>query len=301
MKRLLKASVLGAGLIVGATLCAQQAEQTLTQRAAAAAASADWPLAQQLYTELTAAEAENAAAWQQLGVATLNSGGDGDAAIAAFEKARELGFNPAFCLYGITRAHALAGDREAMLRSLTELADLGPSLAVLNGLNNNTAFAELREQPEFQAQLQRLTPCTSAKYREFDFWIGHWQVVNPQEQPVGSNTISTILDGCALTESWTSALGGKGFSINYYDNATDSWTQTYRDNTGVIANWPDLRGGLRDGAMVLENRDNPQSYSRWTWTRINADKVRQMAEVSSDGGENWQVVWDSYYLRVTTE
>ena len=140
-------------------------------------------------------------------------------------------------------------------------------------------------------------PCTADEYRQFDFWLGDWEVQNPQGQVVGENTITSRLNGCMLTEEWESVRGGQGFSINYYDNVKGTWTQTYRDSTGNIAQWPDLVGGIQDGKMVLESVPGAEPMARWIWTPVEKDKVRQMAEVSNDGGETWQVVWDSYYVR----
>lgn len=140
-------------------------------------------------------------------------------------------------------------------------------------------------------------PCSAPEYRQFDFWIGKWEVQNPDGKVVGKNTIRKRLDGCMLTEEWEGVAGGKGFRINYYDDQQDTWTQTYRDNRGRIASWPDLVGGVRDGAMVLESVAGGEPMSRWAWTPISKKKVRQMAEVSEDGGQTWKIVWDSYYIR----
>ena len=46
-----------------------------------------------------------------------------------------------------------------------------------------------------------------AIYRQFDFWIGDWEVFNPQDQRVGSNRIDKVLGGCALHESWRGGTG----------------------------------------------------------------------------------------------
>jgi hypothetical protein len=141
------------------------------------------------------------------------------------------------------------------------------------------------------------SPCTDPEYRQFDFWLGEWEVQNPDGNVVGKNTVTSRLSGCLLTEEWESVRGGLGFSINYYDNATGTWTQTYRDSTGNIVQWPDLVGGIVDGKMVLESVLGAEPMARWIWTPIGEDRVRQMAETSSDGGKTWQVVWDSYYVR----
>ena len=47
-------------------------------------------------------------------------------------------------------------------------------------------------------------PCSAPEYRQFDFWLGEWEVQNPQGQVVGKN-------GHVITSirSLVTALGGK--------------------------------------------------------------------------------------------
>jgi hypothetical protein len=178
-------------------------------------------------------------------------------------------------------------DPSKPLRTLVILAALVAALPA-------AAQSDAEPSPEEPAGA---APCASEEYRQFDFWLGTWDVVSPDGKPLGKNTVERILDGCLLTESWESATGSQGFSINYYDRDTGTWTQTYRDNRGDVSAWPDLTGGLRDGAMVLESRADPESWSRWIWTSMPDGRVRQMAETSSDQGATWTVIWDSYYVR----
>ena len=59
--------------------------------------------------------------------------------------------------------------------------------------------------------------------------------------------------GCALREEWTSADGKNvGMSLNAYNQADQRWHQSWVDNAGTRL---DLVGGLRAGAMVLEQRE----------------------------------------------
>ncbi|MEO8385623.1 MAG: hypothetical protein ABI583_10295, partial [Betaproteobacteria bacterium] len=51
-------------------------------------------------------------------------------------------------------------------------------------------------------------PCTSPAYRQFDFWIGDWDVTNPAGKLVGTNLIKPILGGCVLHENWFATGGG---------------------------------------------------------------------------------------------
>lgn len=186
---------------------------------------------------------------------------------------------------------------EPALATLERLAEQGPALGVALRLRSEDDFDPLRGTGRFADAEKRLTPCASDEYRQFDFWLGTWDVESPQGQALGRNTVESHLDGCLLTERWESVTGSLGLSINYYDRETGTWTQTYRDNAGNVSAWPDLSGGLRDGAMVMESRATPESWSRWTWTPLPDGRVRQMAETSSDQGETWTVVWDSYYVR----
>ena len=62
--------------------------------------------------------------------------------------------------------------------------------------------------------------------RRLDFWLGDWAVTVGEEQ-VGTNRIEKILDGCAVMEHWTSATGGEGKSLFYYQTVTQTWKQVW--------------------------------------------------------------------------
>ncbi len=59
------------------------------------------------------------------------------------------------------------------------------------------------------------TPCEGdARFAEFDFWIGDWEVHTADGTYAGSNTISKAERGCVLLEQWRGASGSTGMSIN---------------------------------------------------------------------------------------
>lgn len=147
---------------------------------------------------------------------------------------------------------------------------------------------------------QNATPqrCSAPEYRQFDFWIGEWEVVDTAGSTAGHNRITRDFGGCVLREEWTSAGGGTGSSFNIYDAATGRWHQTWVDASGTLLL---LDGGLRsDGVMVMEgDRPAPNGgtvRNRITWTREGADSVRQLWEVSEDG-TTWRVVFNGLYRR----
>src|SRR6478672_389646 len=51
--------------------------------------------------------------------------------------------------------------------------------------------------------------CTGASYRQFDFWVGRWDVFSG-ENLVGTNDVKSRVDGCVVEENWTSASFGRG-------------------------------------------------------------------------------------------
>lgn len=65
-----------------------------------------------------------------------------------------------------------------------------------------------------------------------DFWLGQWDV-SQGGQLVGTNTIETTLDGCAILEHWRDVEGGQGTSLFYYDRGTARWKQLPRAVPGA--------------------------------------------------------------------
>src|SRR5688572_11534423 len=54
-----------------------------------------------------------------------------------------------------------------------------------------------------------LMSCTAPEHRQFDFWIGEWDVFGGPEgdRLVGNNTIERSENGCWLVERWRGASG----------------------------------------------------------------------------------------------
>lgn len=143
-------------------------------------------------------------------------------------------------------------------------------------------------------------PCLSEAHRAFDFWIGTWDVYRPNGQKVGVNEIGSAMGGCVLHERY-SAGAYHGESFNTFDAARGVWHQTWVDNQGALLL---LEGGVTDGAMILSGEttdaQGAKTLQRITWTRLEDDgtRVRQLWEVSNDGGQTWTVAFDGEYRRV---
>ncbi|MCZ6918761.1 MAG: hypothetical protein O7I93_18445 [Gemmatimonadetes bacterium] len=146
---------------------------------------------------------------------------------------------------------------------------------------------------------QQPAACSASAYRQFDFWIGQWDVTNPQGAAAGTNTITRILQGCVLHESWASAGGSPGESHNIYNLQTGQWHQTWVDATGTLLQ---LDGGLdTEGKMVLRGKTLGQGgqevLNEISWEPLASGQVRQVWRTSTDEGAHWQIVFDGLYTR----
>jgi hypothetical protein len=145
---------------------------------------------------------------------------------------------------------------------------------------------------------QQPSHCASASHRQFDFWIGEWQVSDSLGRRLGSNRIERVLDGCVLHESWFGATGARGHSFNTFDPGDNKWRQTWVDNEGTVLM---IAGGIVNGEMVMEGErrlaDGTQTLERITWTPNADGTIRQLWQSSRDRGMRWSIVFDGLYRR----
>lgn len=148
-------------------------------------------------------------------------------------------------------------------------------------------------------------PCEEVDgFHRLDFWVGEWDV-RVDDRTVGSNRIEKILDGCAIMEHWSGAGGGQGKSLFYYDPVRDEWKQVW------VTGQATRTGGLKEKRLIerregggvrfqgeIPTADGGAYLDRTTLTPLDGGRVRQVIEVSRDGGETWRTVFDAVYLPV---
>lgn len=151
-----------------------------------------------------------------------------------------------------------------------------------------------------QAQDSAACPCCTEKHRQFDFWLGNWEVFGPKGKLLGTNDIYLLHDSCVIQENWKSATGNfTGTSYNYYNSDNGEWRQTWVDNQGGSL---ELKGQWNDSSMVMFTRpimdsEGKQVVNRITWTPDEDGSVRQLWDSSSDYGNTWQVLFDGIYRK----
>ncbi len=154
----------------------------------------------------------------------------------------------------------------------------------------------LSSLPLMQAQTPSPPP---SECRQFDFWVGEWEVTNQQTgKKAGENSITLAHHARVLLENWRSVSPFTGSSVNAYDAATKRWHQCWMDSTGGVL---DLYGGLDHDRMMLSGEtiqpNGARQLERITWTPNADGSVRQHWEQSADGGNTWQTAFDGLYRR----
>jgi hypothetical protein len=135
--------------------------------------------------------------------------------------------------------------------------------------------------------------CASPAHRQFDFWLGDWDVVDAHTQAkVARVHVTRTLDDCVLLEEYRGSDGHEGESFSIYDAPRGVWHQTWVTNRGQVLV---IEGNLRGGAMELSGSerlaDGTVRLVRGTW-QPSRDGVREVAVRSTDGGKTWTEWFD---------
>lgn len=265
----------------------------------------DWNNARSLYLEAAKTSSLIVSGWSRLGFSNYNLG-NYDEAMQAYQKV--LSMNAPVVFRGITfsrmaKVYAVRNDKKNVFIMLDSAINNGYSN--LSEMDTLKAFDYIRNDAAFQSRrksvLALAMPCMADPHaREFDFWIGEWDVsVTGTTAVVGHSLIQMISNGCALLENWDSP-GSNGKSINYIDPVTNKWKQawagSYRNGIQEFVN-----GEYKDGAMRFNfEYQNPQGkkiMGHFIFYNEKPGQVRQFNETSADAGKTWVTSYDYTYIK----
>ncbi len=291
-------SVLSLLLLLGLVATGQATAQEDT-RAADAYAAENWVGAAEGYERLLAEDGDNGRYWYRLAVSLrhlerFRSAGDALAAAAGF------GVPSSYIDVERARLQLAQGETRLALASIEDAVGAGYSA---DALANDADLAALRLHTRWDALIaearRKAEPCNhDPRFREFDFWVGEWEVTTAAGAVAGTNRISREELGCTLIERWSGATGGTGTSLNYFDPVSGNWVQHWV-GVGVII---DIGGGLRGESMVLEGHvhyigSGETRPFRGTWTPLDDGRVRQLFEESQDEDKSWRPWFEGFYTR----
>lgn len=151
------------------------------------------------------------------------------------------------------------------------------------------------------------TPCSSPEARQFDFWLGEWDLSWPAEQTSGqagevghgTNTITRLFGDCVIEENFAFAdQSFLGRSVSVYDAQAGMWRQTWVDNQGgylmFVGNYDGETMELRTPTV---EQDGEWLVQRMVFSNIERDSLNWDWQGSRDGGETWNDLWNVTYQR----
>ena len=156
-------------------------------------------------------------------------------------------------------------------------------------------------------------PCQSASYRQFDFWLGEWDVLNIQRRPEGTqwgitgratDRVYAVASGCGIVEHWRgSTATGRvlGYSLRAWNPEKKQWD--------LVLLWPQPNQPLfftLEGSFRHERGDFSRSgtdpagnrvETRFTFSDIGPRSLRWNNGTSRDGGRTWSTTWIMEFTR----
>lgn len=154
-------------------------------------------------------------------------------------------------------------------------------------------------------------PCDAPEARQFDFWIGSWEIEQKIRTAAGEwltlparNSVERVLGGCGLLERWDGRVqffweGMKepepmqGLSLRWWDPETGKWWIEWMDDRAPVA--PSrFSGGFAGGrGEFFRTSTGPrgETLNRITFADTDEGAFRWELAVSSDAGATWTPLW----------
>lgn len=148
------------------------------------------------------------------------------------------------------------------------------------------------------------------KQRQFDFWLGEWDVnlrvrqkdFTWKDQHKSVARIYSILDGKAILELWSENQNGiNGYSLRYYNPKKDKWDlwlnwagKNRSGTSGMECIFRHKRGECFSERKIDEKTN---LISRFTFSDAQPNSVRWDDAFSRDGGKTWSNNWIMEFSR----
>ncbi len=301
--------VVASAIVLGATLMPSnrhsmwaqssnhETDATLTvEMARAAFAGQRWPEAILAYRQLVDQHADNAEYWLRLGFA-LHANGQWEEAIATHQRASTFPATRPVALYNLACAYCLQGRQTEALDTLATAIDAG--FRSPQPLKEDADFASLRDDERFQRLSEQANRSRMPEvYRQLDFWVGTWTVLNARGEAIGNAFVTKDEAGHLITEKWRSFGRDTGTGISFFDPSSKTWKQTWVDSSGSVSSFA---GSMQDGVMLFTGETvfatGRKVLSSSSLQPTEPDRVTLVMKHSPDNGTTWNEVFRGTYVR----
>jgi hypothetical protein len=134
------------------------------------------------------------------------------------------------------------------------------------------------------------------EYRQLDFWIGEWSVMNGDKK-VSEVTVEPILKGCALAETWNANNVGKAMAtFNPEANAWEYFWVTDRGRRLYFTQGTMSQNEMRFSYESTQAGGEKRSH-HWSLFNLPDGRVRELDVWTTDGGKTWNTGYDYYWSK----
>lgn len=153
--------------------------------------------------------------------------------------------------------------------------------------------------------------CSSPQARQFDFWLGKWDIQQKILQSDGTwlelpahNSVTSVMDGCALLERWRGKVkffwegmqhveSMEALSVRAYDPKSQTWRIHWMSSRTPTFGEP-FEGNFHEKhGEFFSTRQGPRGkqLSRIVFSDIRKRSVHWELAISNDDGATWTQVW----------
>lgn len=285
----------------------RQADSALKNTANTAFQAQDWHTAANAYQAIVKSEVTSGMAWFRLGTALQNTGSHKEA-VKPYQEALRLGFQTTTATFRLARVYAVLRQSDQALAELEKAIKLGYA-TTREGFAIEPDFDNIRSLPRFDdiIKLAEASICATCngqpEYRQFDFWVGEWDVrpfATPNAVPIARSIIERTNGNCTIVENYYTKGSYTGKSFNIYDASAKKWRQFWNDNFGQVIQFEgeyDAEEKALKYRSESSNRQGQKVLGKMTFYNLAPDKVRQLWESSTDDGKTWTSSFDGLYTR----
>lgn len=158
--------------------------------------------------------------------------------------------------------------------------------------------------PEMPA-LGQPVPLPDDPARQFDFWLGEWNVLNKHlsgdswpDTGEAVARIHPVAGGSAVLEQWNGVVKGDaliGSSLRAYDPELDRWEIYLNWHGGRPSGFSRMLGS-RNGERIEQFPPDDTSSLRYSFSHVREDSA-QWDEARSEDGATWTTRWVMQFTR----